>query len=163
MRASIVFRNILVIAATLSMGLVLATAGNQANATHPEGVLTEHWDGFAIKGYDPVAYYTMGQALKGSPEFTHEWLDTKWQFASAEHRDMFAADPLTYVPQYGGYCSDVSYTAGKVDVNPTAWRIVDERLYLFHSEPKVEAWAGNKWELKKTQHAWEQVKSGLSQ
>ncbi len=163
MRANVVFRNILVIAATLAMGLVLATFANPANAMHPEGVLNEHWDGFAIKGYDPVAYYTMGQALRGSPEFTYEWLDTKWQFASAEHRDMFAADPLTYVPQYGGYCSDVSYTAGKVDVNPTAWRIVNDRLYLFHSEPKVEAWSNDEWELKETQQAWEQVKAGLSQ
>jgi len=145
------------------MGLVLATFTSPANASHPEGILNEHWDGFAIKGYDPVAYYTMGRALKGSPEYTYEWLETKWQFTTAEHRDMFAADPLTYVPQYGGYCSDVSYTAGKVDVNPTAWRIVDQRLYLFYSEPKADKWSSDDHELRKAKYAWEHVKAGLPQ
>ena len=57
MRANVVFRNILVIAATLALGLGLASFSSPANAMHPEGVLNEHWDGFAIKGYDAVAYF----------------------------------------------------------------------------------------------------------
>ena len=163
MSANLNFRNIRFIAVILALGPGLLTVTSPANASHPEGILTELGDGVAIKGYDPVAYYTMGHAVKGSPEFAYEWLETKWVFVSAEHRDMFAADPLAYVPQYGGYCSDVSYTAGKVDVNPTAWRIVDERLYLFYSEPKADKWSSNDYELQKTKRAWEHVKAGLSQ
>lgn len=163
MRAIAIPRNARFIAVLTAVGLGLLTVISPASATHPEGILSEHWDGFAIKGYDPVAYYTMGRAVKGTEEFAYEWLETKWLFANAEHRDMFAADPLSYVPQYGGYCSDVTYTEGKVDVNPTAWRIVNNRLYLFQSEPNADRWVSNEYELRKAEHAWEQVKAGLTQ
>ena len=59
--------------------------------------------GVAIRGYDPVAYHTEGRALKGKKEFSHDWNDAIWRFASAENRDLFAADPERYAPQYGGY------------------------------------------------------------
>lgn len=59
--------------------------------------------GVAIKGYDTVAYHTEGRAVKGSNAFSHRWNDAKWYFASAENRDLFAADPERFAPQYGGY------------------------------------------------------------
>jgi YHS domain-containing protein len=59
--------------------------------------------GVAIKGYDTVAYHTEGRAVKGQSKYSHEWNDAKWYFASAENRDLFAADPERYAPQYGGY------------------------------------------------------------
>jgi len=59
--------------------------------------------GVAIKGYDTVAYHTEGRAVKGQSKFVHRWNASKWYFASAENRDLFAADPERYAPQYGGY------------------------------------------------------------
>ena len=47
----------------------------------------------AIKGYDPVAYFTDGKPTQGLPEFTYQWDEHRYQFASAQHRDMFKADP----------------------------------------------------------------------
>jgi YHS domain-containing protein len=41
--------------------------------------------------------------VKGSNAFSHRWNDAKWYFASAENRDLFAADPERFAPQYGGY------------------------------------------------------------
>ncbi len=61
------------------------------------------WFGVAIKGYDTVAYHTEGRAVKGKSEFSHEWNDAKWHFASAKNRDLFAAAPERYAPKYGGY------------------------------------------------------------
>ena len=60
-------------------------------------------NGIAIKGYDPVAYYTEGRAVKGNKNFSYKWNDAEWYFASAENRDLFAANPERYAPQYGGY------------------------------------------------------------
>ncbi len=60
-------------------------------------------DGLAIKGYDPVAYFTLGKPTKGIPEFEHEWMGAKWRFASARHLELFKSDPEKYAPQYGGY------------------------------------------------------------
>jgi YHS domain-containing protein len=60
-------------------------------------------DGLAIKGYDPVAYFTRGEPTKGSEEFEYEWNGAKWRFATREHLEMFKEDPERYAPQYGGY------------------------------------------------------------
>lgn len=59
--------------------------------------------GVAIKGYDTVAYHTKGQAIKGFSQYSHQWNDANWYFANAKNRDLFAADPERYAPQYGGY------------------------------------------------------------
>ncbi len=59
--------------------------------------------GVAIKGYDTVAYHTENRAVKGNSEFSYNWNEAIWYFYTAENRDMFAADPEHYAPQYGGY------------------------------------------------------------
>ena len=59
--------------------------------------------GVAIEGYDTVAYFTEGRAMKGKSEFSYNWNDAKWYFASAGNRDLFAANPERYAPKYGGY------------------------------------------------------------
>ena len=61
--------------------------------------------GVAIDGYDPVAYFTDGRPVEGSKEFDDDWNGATWRFASAAHRDLFAAAPEKYAPQYGGYCA----------------------------------------------------------
>ena len=67
-----------------------------------EKVNQNFW-GVAIKGYDTVAYHTEGRAVKGHRKYSHTWNDAKWYFTSAENRDLFAAEPERYAPQYGGY------------------------------------------------------------
>lgn len=59
--------------------------------------------GVAIKGYDPVAYFTEERAILGSNEFEHEWQGARWRFAQLKHKEMFAAAPERYAPQYGGF------------------------------------------------------------
>ena len=163
MSANIKYRNIRIVAIILMLGLALSVAYSPADAKHPNGIINDQWDGVAIKGYDPVAYFTMGQAVKGSQEFHYEWLETKWLFSSAEHRDLFAADPLTYVPQHGGYCSDATFVDNRADINPTAWRIVNNRLYLFYSEDGAEEWSQDDYQVKKADSLWARIKAGLSQ
>lgn len=65
--------------------------------------VNQNFFGVAIKGYDTVAYFTEGHSVKGKSKFSHTWNDAKWYFSSAENRDLFAADPERYAPQYGGY------------------------------------------------------------
>ncbi len=65
--------------------------------------INTNWLGVAIKGYDPVAYFTEGRAVKGKKEFKFKWQDAKWHFSSAANRDKFTANPEAYAPQYGGF------------------------------------------------------------
>ncbi|UCD78269.1 MAG: YHS domain-containing protein [Desulfobacterales bacterium] len=59
--------------------------------------------GAAVKGYDPAAYFTEGEPVKGSPEFEYRWQGAKWRFSSEKHLELFKATPEKYAPQYGGY------------------------------------------------------------
>ena len=90
-------------------------------------------DGLAIGGTDPVAYFTEGRPVAGSPEHQLEWHDATWQFASAEHRDRFEADPEAYAPQYGGWCAWAAASGEAASTVPEAWKIVDDKLYLNYS------------------------------
>ena len=69
----------------------------------PKTAVNADSDGTAIKGYDTVAYFTMGKPVKGEEQFAHEWNGARWLFTSSEHLDLFRADPEKYAPQYGGY------------------------------------------------------------
>ena len=60
-------------------------------------------DGLALKGYDPVAYFTLGQPVKGRQEYRFEWKNATWLFSSNKHLILFQEDPARYAPQYGGY------------------------------------------------------------
>ncbi len=97
-------------------------------------------DKVAIHGYDTVAYFTEGKPMKGSADFSHAWQDARWQFASATNRDLFTADPDRYAPQYGGYCA-LGLSAGEyADIDPNAWTIVEDKLYLNNTMEYREAW-----------------------
>ncbi|MEO0869432.1 MAG: YHS domain-containing (seleno)protein [Cyanobacteria bacterium J06642_11] len=97
--------------------------------------------GVAIRGADPVAYFTAGEYTPGSDEFTHEWEGATWQFASAENRDLFAANPEEYAPQYGGFCAYAVSQGNTAPIEPTAWKIVDGKLYLNFNDKIQERWS----------------------
>ncbi len=119
------------------MIFVGATVAGSARADSP---IVYNTHGNAIFGFDTVAYHTLGEARDGSAEFTHEWMDVTWRFISAEHRDLFAADPEKYAPAYGGWCAYAVSFEMKVATDPEAWKIVDGRLYLQQSPAVLRAW-----------------------
>ncbi len=91
----------------------------------------------ALKGYDPVSYFTDGKPEKGSGEFTFAFDDTTYWFKSAEHRDKFAADPERYAPQFDGFCAVQLSRGRKVEADPEAWTITNGKLYVFAEERGV--------------------------
>ena len=100
----------------------------------------ESWWGLAIRGTDPVAYFTDGRPVEGSAEFELEWNGATWRFSSAAHRDLFRADPQRYAPQYGGYCAWAVSQGYTASTDPEAWRIVDGKLYLNYSADVQRKW-----------------------
>jgi len=119
--------------------LAILTAAGSLGRTLVDAVNTNR-QGVALKGYDTVAYFTESKPVKGTPQFSHPWMGVNWQFASAENRDLFAADPGKYAPQFGGYCAwavSNNYTA---DIDPGAWKIVDGKLYVNYSKSIQKKW-----------------------
>jgi YHS domain-containing protein len=96
--------------------------------------------GVAIKGYDPVAYFTSAKPTKGSSDHTFEWNGAKWHFASAANKDLFAAAPEKYAPQYGGYCAWAVSNGYTAPIDPDAWKIVEGKLYLNYNAEVRTKW-----------------------
>ncbi len=82
------------------LALLLFTVLVSCKSNNPVNIDT---DGLAIKGYDTVAYFTVGKPVKGDRQFSHDWKGATWLFSSKKHLDLFAASPEKYAPQYGGY------------------------------------------------------------
>ena len=146
--------------------LALSLQAGAASAGEP--VNTGLFGGVAIKGYDTVAYFTEGRAMKGSDEFAHDWLGTPWHFANAEHRNMFVADPARYAPQYGGYCSlgvgSDGHAAENIDPE-RSWRIIDDKLYFVYDPTYAEELDGPKrdgW-IASAEAKWPALKAQLEQ
>lgn len=96
--------------------------------------------GQAIGGYDPVAYFTEGRPLKGSPGHAATHRGATFHFATAANRDRFAADPDRYAPQYGGFCAFGASRGYKADTDPDAFTIVDGKLYLNYNQAVRSQW-----------------------
>ena len=116
-------------------GLLLATpllAGAPVNKTL--------FGGLAIEGYDAVAYFTDGKPVAGDKRHTHAWMGATWRFASAAHRDLFAAAPEKYAPQYGGFCAWAVAHGTTAGIDPEAWTIHDGKLYLNYDRDVQAKW-----------------------
>ncbi len=85
----------------------------------------------AIKGYDPVAYFTDGKPVRGLPEIEYEWDEYRWRFSSAEHRNLFKADPVRYAPQFANFCAMALARGAVHEGKPQYWLISEGKLYLF--------------------------------
>jgi hypothetical protein len=85
----------------------------------------------AIRGYDPVAYFTVGRPTPGRSDLQYLWDEHVFRFATPEHREIFKADPTRYAPQFANFCA-MALTRGElVEADPMSWLISDNRLYIF--------------------------------
>ena len=103
-------------------------------------VYIESASDLAIRGTDPVAYFTEGKAVAGTSEYETEWQGATWRFSSAENLELFESDPEAYAPQYGGYCAKALSEGNVVSTDPEAWKIVDDKLYLNYSPEVQQQW-----------------------
>ena len=128
----------IVVFSVIAIALV-STFSTQAIAAK-DPIFTPRFNNNAIRGYDAVAYFTIGQPTKGSKEFTYEWMGANWLFSSEEHLELFKAEPETYAPQYGGYCAWALAQNKLAPIDPKQWSIVNDKLYLNYNK-KIQ----NKW------------------
>ncbi|QQX78796.1 YHS domain-containing protein [Shewanella sp. KX20019] len=96
--------------------------------------------GVAVNGYDIVAYFTEQQPVKGKAEYSSQYNDVQWLFSSELNQTIFERDPQYYVPQYGGYCAYGMSKGFVVDTEPSAFTILNNKLYLNYSLGVRETW-----------------------
>ena len=129
---------------TVAVLVVIVAAFTTVKKVSPVGWgwwgTTNTSSGLALKGYDPVSYFSDSGPVQGSDEFTFEWADAEWRFATEDHREQFAANPERYAPRFGGFCSFAVSKGFTADISPDAWYIADQRLYVFADQNVRDQW-----------------------
>jgi YHS domain-containing protein len=87
----------------------------------------------ALQGMDVVSYFKDGGPVKGQASFRHDFDGARYLFSSAQNRAAFVADPDRYLPQFSGLCATGVALGKEFKGDPNTWKIVDGKLYLFHS------------------------------
>ena len=123
---------LLALAASVLGGCSAMLAQNPSSALKPVKAVAMDGDAHVmLTGHDVVAYFTLGRHALGSPQIKSVYQGVTFRFATAEHKALFDKEPLKYIPQYGGFCSDgIVYGVpwgGDADV----FRIIDGRLFMF--------------------------------
>ncbi|MFZ1368741.1 MAG: YHS domain-containing (seleno)protein [Ferruginibacter sp.] len=111
----------------------------------------------ALKGYDPVAYFTQKRAVKGSKDMALQHQGVIYHFSSVSNKDAFKTNPAKYEPEYGGWCAyAMGQNAEKVSVDPETFKILNGKLYLFYNRfltNTLHEWNKNEAALKKNADA----------
>jgi hypothetical protein len=117
--------------------------------------------GVGLEGYDAVAYFLDHRPIRGSDAYTHSWNGVVWKFASAEHRDLFAADPAHYAPQYGGYCAYAVANRTTAHGSPKQWAVVNDRLFLNNNPLAKKLWERDRpGHIRAGDENWPQIPKG---
>jgi hypothetical protein len=132
----------------LSSGTAVLAQPDLVNVSAP--VPSIDGRGTAIGGYDAVAYLDYGEATQGSPEIYFDYQNTfRFRFASKVTMKRFMGDPERFIPAFGGYCALSLGLApdempdrkpGLYRAEPTFYKIIQDRVYLFSSSEALERW-----------------------
>ncbi|WP_353779652.1 YHS domain-containing (seleno)protein [Winogradskyella sp. 3972H.M.0a.05] len=103
-------------------------------------------ENIAIKGYDLVSYFE-GSPKKGKTKFAHKHEGLTYFFSSNQNLNSFKDNPENYLPQYGGYCAfglgapagKYGFNPQKFDIDPTSYKILDNKLLLFFKNASFDA------------------------
>lgn len=112
-----------------------------------------------LLGHDPVAYFTQGRPVRGQPQWRVDLPQRSYYFANAAHREQFLAQPQRYEPQYGGFCASGAAYAIKLGSDPTAWQILDGRLFIFGDVLGQVAWQLDPaWNIQHADALWPEAR-----
>ena len=102
-----------------------------------------YFNKLAMNGYDVMTYWKGGKPKEGKKEISASYNGATWVFISEENRTLFLENPAKYAPQYGGYCAYAASRNAVADVDPLAWRIWKDKLYLNYSPRVRRQWASD--------------------
>src|SRR5207253_1311904 len=103
-------------------------------------------------------YFTEQKPVKGAAEFGQDFDGARYHFASARNRSTFNGDPDRYLPQFSGYCAMSVGMGKRYEGDPTAWKVIDGKLYVFGSARAVAAVEKDPSIVARSREAWPTLK-----
>lgn len=118
----------------------------------------------AVSGYDVTSYFTgEGVPVQGTEEYSVQYGDAIYHFASAENKAQFVADPAAFVPQYGGYCAWAMSNGRLAPGDATLYKIENGKLYLNYNKEVQANWLKDiPGFLEKSEAAWPTIADDAS-
>ena len=154
-RSSLVRRFALLLA---TLAMVAGAFPNVAAAVQGRTFVDE--SGVAVAGYDPVSYFQAEGPLRGSASHEVEHDGALYRFANEENAAKFRAEPERYMPQYGGFCAYGMTFGSRSPVDPLAYRIHDDKLYIMINQGTTAMWQSRKKvAIPKADAAWRHLRS----
>jgi YHS domain-containing protein len=112
-----------------------------------------------LLGHDPVAYFTQAKPVRGDPKIQSTLPGRTYYFLSPDNKRLFDAQPERYEPQYGGFCASGAAFGIKLGSDPTEWRVVDGRLFIFGDVMGRTAWELDPaWNIKHGDEMWPEAR-----
>ncbi len=82
----------------------------------------------ALKGNDPVSYFNPGRPAKGASKISYDFDQSRYLFSSAKNKELFAANPDRYAPQFSGLCATGLSMGAKAEADPNVFLVKDGKL-----------------------------------
>jgi YHS domain-containing protein len=121
----------------------IVVLAEQSAKAAPKARVNVDSNGIILKGYDPVAYFTRHQAVKGNPAIQTRFGGATYYFVSVADKATFTKNPSKYVPQYGGFCA-YHLTKGELkDSDPTAYLLHKGKLYICSDADSAKEFRSN--------------------
>ncbi len=112
-----------------------------------------------LLGHDPVAYFTQSKPLRGDPAIKSTLPGRTYYFLNSENKRAFDANPGQFEPQFGGFCSSGAAFGIKLGSDPTEWKIVSGKLYIFGDVLGRTAWELDpQWNIRHAEQVWPEAK-----
>jgi YHS domain-containing protein len=109
-------------------------------AQDPDTYANLNSDGVILQGYDAVAFFTDAKPVKGIKAFQSTFKGSIYQFASAEHKQLFDSNPEKYKVLFGGWCAYAVSLGRVAPIIIDTWSIVDGKLVVQHNDRAVRGW-----------------------
>ncbi|AWB68409.1 YHS domain protein [Saccharobesus litoralis] len=127
-----------------SLVVLLLALSAYSYAADEEPIYTGFFSSTALSGYDAVAYFMQGKAVKGADAYAFHWRGARWTFANRAHMMAFQTSPQQYAPQYGGYCAYAMSDGRLVSADPDVFKIHNGKLYLNYNKSVQGHWLAEK-------------------
>jgi len=112
----------------------------------------------AIQGYDPVGYFENNKAIEGNKEIKTELNGAIYYFSSESNKALFLKNPAQYEPQFGGFCAYGMSEGYEASIQPEAFTIVDNKLFLNYNLKVKEMWSKEQTaRIEKAFENWEKI------
>jgi hypothetical protein len=129
-----------------------------------ERVVINRVSGYAISGFDPVAYFVAGAPVTGQNQYEFVYDRALWRFQNEGNLNAFRQHPEIYEPLFGGY-DPVTVAQGRaVEGLPQIWAVVGSRLVLFsNAENREILLKGSRSLLAAASHRWTALRQELAE